>query len=100
MEHEDDDADGRVERRERAVERQVLLVLGHDADDPADEDERHDEEVGALGDLGAEDLGLGLWDALELVPVARSLDEDEGEDAEGDVRHELAQGHARPRTAA
>ena len=58
VEEEDAAAQDTVEDSEGAVECHVLLVLGEGADDEADEDQGHDDQVGPLHDLGAHQLGL------------------------------------------
>ena len=58
MEEEDASAQDAVEDGEGAVQRHVLLVFGHGADDEADKHQGHDDQVGSLHDLGGDQLLL------------------------------------------
>ena len=80
VKEEDAAAEDAVEDGERPVERDVLLVLREDADDVADEDERHDDQVGALHDLGRDELLLVQSGEAAVVGGAGRLDHREDKD--------------------
>ena len=58
VKEEDASAQDPVEDGKGSVEGHILLILGEGADDEADEDQGHDDQVGPLHDLGTHQLGL------------------------------------------
>ena len=88
VEEEDSSPQNAIDERHGAVEARILFVGGQSPHSEAGKDERHDDQVGSLHDLGWGLLPLiNPWQ-LPVLGSPGSLDEGEGEDGEdhdGDV---------------
>ena len=89
MEEEDAGAQHAVEDGEGAVEGHVLVVLAEHPHHETGEDQRHDDEVRALHDLGRDELLLIHAGQAAVVGRTGGLDHGEDEDDQDDHRDQL-----------